>query len=87
MCRVQWKARWFSSKVKPVEERREQKLDGEDGDLILRPYHFKMDPVEGEEVDDDNDAVRVEPELWGEVEGVEIGEEEDEDGDVEEEGQ
>jgi hypothetical protein len=77
MCGIQWKTRWYSSKVKPVQKRREQKLDGETGDVILRPYHLKIELVEGEEDEDDSDAVRVEPEKWGDVEGVEIGEEED----------
>lgn len=81
MCGIWWKTRWYSSKVKPVEERKTQTLDSESGDLMLRPYDLKIDPVEGEDVKEDEDAVRVEPEIWGEVEGIAIGEEEEANGD------
>lgn len=64
-----------------MEERKAQTLDGESEDLTLRPYNLKIDPVEGEEVKEDEDAVRVEPEIWGEVEGVAIGDEEEVNGD------
>lgn len=60
-----------------MEERRAQTLDGESGDLTLRPYDLQIEPVDGEEGDEDDDAVRLEPEIWGNVEGVAIGEEEE----------
>lgn len=77
MCGIWWKTRWYSSKAKPVEERRAQTLDGEIGDLTLRPYDLHIDPVEGEEGVEDDDAVRLEPEIWGQVAGVAVGDEEE----------
>lgn len=79
MCGIWWKTRWYSSKVKPVKDPKKQKtLDAETGDLILRPYDLKIDVPDTEMANNEDDAVRVEPEIWGEVEGVEIGDEEGE---------
>lgn len=77
MCGIQWKSHWYSSKAKPVVERQSQTLDGVSGDLILRAYDLQIDPIEGEKIGEDDDAVRLEPEIWGLVEGVAIGDEEE----------
>lgn len=77
MCGIKWKTLWYSSKGKPVEERRSQTLHGESGDLTLRPHDLQISSVEGEEGEEDDDAVRLEPEMWGKVEGVAIGDEEE----------
>jgi hypothetical protein len=82
MCGIWWWTRWYSSKTEPVEERKAQTLHGDGGNLTLRPYNLKIDPIEGEELQEDTDAVRVEPEIWGEVEGVETGDEEQEEVEV-----
>ena len=86
MCGIWWKTRWFSSKTQPVQEHIAQTLSGESGDLTLRPYCIKVDPAERGNLEEDEDAVWAEPEIWGEVEGVKIGareavEDKDEDSD------
>jgi hypothetical protein len=82
MCGIWWKTPdWYSSKVKPVEERTEQTLDSDTGALMLRPFDLEIGPSEGEDSGGEEDAVRVEPEIWGDVEGVQIGEEEVKEGD------
>ena len=60
-----------------MEERNAQTLGGGGGTLILRPYDLTIEPVEREELTDGDDTVRVEPQIWGEVDGVAIGEEEE----------
>jgi hypothetical protein len=84
MCGIWWKTpSFYSSKMKAVEVRTQQTLDSDTGDLMLRPFDLEIGPSEGEEGGEE-DAVRVEPEIWGEVEGVEIGEEEFKEGDEDE---
>lgn len=79
MCGIQWKTQWLTSKIKPLEERRVQKLDSQ-MEIILRPFSLKIEPLEGEKAEDEIDAVRVEPEIHGEVEGIEVLDFEETDG-------
>ena len=66
---IWWEPSLFSSKVKPVTEKSEQKfLDGYTGDVPLRPVAFALEDA----TDPNEDVVEWVPEIKGTIPGVRV---------------
>lgn len=63
-CGIYWYDHWYSCRVRPVRDQRPRFLEGEEGNVLLKP--FEIDLAEQESV------VRLLSGIIGSVEGFEL---------------